>query len=67
MRIVDDEHELLAAMELVDEEGVQHIDQFDLFCVERIQAELDQNRLQELLLVELCLEYLRDQHVVVEL
>src|SRR5262249_1848445 len=67
VRIVDNQHDLLVLEELVDEKGIQHIQELNLFRIERIQAELDEHRLQKLDLVELRLEYLRDDDVLVQL
>ncbi len=48
MRLVDDQHDLLALGVLLNEEHVQGVEQFDLTLIERLEAELRQHGLQEL-------------------
>src|SRR5439155_1523643 len=63
--IVDDQNELLALVKALDQEGIEHVDQLNLFGVERIQPELDEHGLKKFDFIELCLEDLRHQHIVV--
>ncbi len=48
LRFVDDEQDLLAGRVLLDHEVLEHRQQLDFAFAERLEAELDEQRLQEL-------------------
>ena len=63
---IPEQHDLLAVRILFDQEHVEHVEQFDLLLVERLEAEFRQHRLQELRGVQLGLGYDGVDDVVVE-
>src|SRR5438105_2399904 len=66
VRVIDDQHDLPALHELLQQEGIEHVEQFNFLRIERIESEIHEHRLQKLDFVKLRLEYLRNNHVFVE-
>jgi hypothetical protein len=65
--LVHDQHDLAARRVLLDQELVERRDQLGLAHLERLEAELDQHRLQEFDRRHLRLRDLRDDDVLLEL
>src|SRR3989344_2225708 len=66
MRIVNHQQQLLELQKILDKKSVEHVEQFNLLGVKRIQAKLDQNRLEKLHLIQLRLKYFRYQYILIE-
>src|SRR5258706_10263973 len=67
VRVIDDQHDLFALHELLQQESVEHVEQLHFLRFERIEPEIHEHRLQKLDFVKLRLEYLRNDHVLIEL
>ena len=66
MRLVDDQHDFLVIRILLDQEHVEHVEQFHLALVEGLEAEFRECRLQKLRCGELGLRDDRVDDAVVE-
>ena len=67
LRFVDDQQDLLAGRVLLDHEVFEHREQLDLALAERLETELDEQRLQELDGRKLRLADVREHDVVRQL
>src|SRR5437879_4228523 len=60
VRVINDQHDLLALHELLQYEGIEHVEQLNFLRVERTESEIHEHRLQKLDFVKLRLEHLRN-------